>query len=98
MYQDIGKWDVSNVTDMNFMFYNANAFNQDIGKWDVSNVTNMSWMFYDAESFDQDIDDWDISKVKHMTRMFTHGSALISYITNIPVFNVFKISFFDSLS
>ena len=43
--QDIGSWDVSNVTDMRGMFYNATAFNQDIGSWDVSNVTYMGYMF-----------------------------------------------------
>ena len=46
--QDIGNWDVSNVTSMSFMFSNAGSFNQDIGNWDVSNVTSMSWMFYKA--------------------------------------------------
>jgi surface protein len=37
---DISQWDVSNVTDMSFMFYRSN-FTGDISKWDVSNVTNM---------------------------------------------------------
>ena len=37
--QDIGNWDVSNVTNMNGMFHRAKSFNQDIGNWDVSNVT-----------------------------------------------------------
>ena len=37
--QDIGKWDVSNVTNMNNMFQLAIAFNQYIGDWNVSNVT-----------------------------------------------------------
>ena len=40
--QDIGNWDVSNVTDMSNMFFLATSFNQDIGDWDVSNVTDMS--------------------------------------------------------
>jgi surface protein len=35
--QDIGAWDVSNVTDMARMFECASSFNQDIGNWDVSN-------------------------------------------------------------
>ena len=39
--QDIGDWDVSNVTNMYGMFTNAINFNQDIGDWDVSNVTDM---------------------------------------------------------
>ena len=44
--QDIGDWDVSNVTDMGGMFqYLLISFNRDIGNWDVSNVTNMNGMF-----------------------------------------------------
>ncbi len=38
--QDIGDWDVSNVTNMRGMFSGAKIFNQNIGKWDVSNVTD----------------------------------------------------------
>ncbi len=39
--QDIGDWDVSQVTNMSYMFDSADSFNQDIGNWDVSQVTNM---------------------------------------------------------
>jgi len=53
--QDIGDWDVSNVTNMRNMFRDAISFNQDIGDWDVSNVTNMANMFNSATSFNQDI-------------------------------------------
>jgi len=37
---DIGEWDISNVTNMVFMFYNAIKFNKDIGGWNTSNVIN----------------------------------------------------------
>jgi surface protein len=37
--QDIGSWDVSQVTNMSHMFLSATAFNQNIGDWDVSKVT-----------------------------------------------------------
>jgi surface protein len=40
--RNIGNWDVSNVTDMERMFFDATLFNQDIGVWDVSNVSNMA--------------------------------------------------------
>ena len=38
---DLNCWDVSKVTDMNSMFYNASAFNNDLSSWDVSSVTSM---------------------------------------------------------
>ena len=43
--QDLSNWDVSNVTDMSFVFYHASAFDQNVGSWDVSSVTNMFNMF-----------------------------------------------------
>ena len=35
---DISYWDTSKVTNMDYMFYQANEFNQDISKWDTSKV------------------------------------------------------------
>ena len=35
--QDIGSWNVSNVTNMSNVFKAAATFNQDIGAWNVSN-------------------------------------------------------------
>ena len=42
---DISRWDVSNVTNMNRMFYGATSFNQPLNNWDVSNVEWMLYMF-----------------------------------------------------
>ena len=39
--QDIGGWDVSNVTDMRYMLDGADSFDQDIGDWNVANVREM---------------------------------------------------------
>ena len=43
--QDISSWDISSVTDMEYMFYRAESFNQDLCNWKddvpLSNVTSM---------------------------------------------------------
>lgn len=75
--QDIGSWDVSNVTEMCSsipgdagMFTDAYSFNQDISSWDVSNITNMEQMFANALKFNQSINSWDVSNVTNMESMF----------------------------
>ena len=76
--QDIGSWDVSNVTNMTAMFQSAAAFDQDIGSWDVSSVTNMSGMFYSATAFNQDIRMWDVGKVSAFDGMFAGATLMIA--------------------
>ena len=39
-YGPISEWDVSQVTDMSWLFYQI-TFNADLSKWDVSSVTSM---------------------------------------------------------
>ena len=85
--QDIGGWDVSNVTNMGGML-RANSFNQDIGGWDVSNVTNMGGMFSQATSFDQDIGSWDVSNVTEMSDMFSSATSFNQDIGGWDVSNV----------
>ena len=40
-YGEISTWDVSNVTNMAWMFSEATSFNQPLNNWNVSKVTNM---------------------------------------------------------
>ena len=65
---DISKWDVSNVTNMEWMFRNS-KFNGDIHRWNVSNVKYMGNMFCKSK-FNGDISDWDVSNVIDMNSMF----------------------------
>ena len=71
-YIDISSWDVSNATNMSFMFYCCEELESvgDISKWDVSKVINMSYMFSGCKKFNQDISNWDVSKVKFKIDMF----------------------------
>ncbi|UKS54079.1 Myrrcad domain-containing protein [Mycoplasma feriruminatoris] len=70
------KWDTSNVTDMNSLFYGRDQFNSpDILEWDTSNVVDMEKMFANASSFNQDISKWKVPKVKKMKEMFKGASS-----------------------
>ena len=70
IYGHISSWNTSCVTNMSYLFYDFQDFNEDIGNWDVSNVTDMSYMFYYAVNFDWDISNWDVSNVTNMEGMF----------------------------
>ncbi len=72
---DIGDWDVGNVTTMSNLFTDNPNFNQDLNLWDVSNVTIMSSMFLRATSFNGDISKWDTGAVVNMNSMFHTASS-----------------------
>ena len=69
-YGSIENWNVSNVTNMNYMFNNCYNFNKDLSKWNVSNVQDMDYMFNNCIKFNQDLSKWNVSKVQTMSRMF----------------------------
>ena len=68
-YGEISNWDVSNVTDMAWMFDDAHIFNQPLNKWNVSKVKDMEDMFLDANSFNQPLNNF----VERATHIWIHG-------------------------
>ena len=62
--------DVSNITNMSYLFYVLDPHNIDISEWDVSNVKNMRNMFLRCDNFNSDLSNWDVSSVEHMKAMF----------------------------
>lgn len=81
-----GHWDVSNVTEMSYMFFYS-TFNHPIGSWDVGNVQDMSFMF-EASPFNQDISDWDVSSVEKIVGMFYYPTfPLDEYEFSLGPFN-----------
>ena len=52
--QPLHSWDVSSVTDMEYMFNRSYSFNQPLHAWDTSNA-NMPLMFQNAYKFNQPI-------------------------------------------
>ncbi|MDR0606863.1 MAG: DUF285 domain-containing protein [Candidatus Peribacteria bacterium] len=72
---------LSKVTSMYGMFYNATNLTGNFSGWDTSKVTNMSYMFYNAANFNQDIS----SRIVHANSNFTYflsGVNLSSYNYN----------------
>ena len=71
-YIDISDWNVSNVTNMSYMFYACKELKSvgDISEWDVSKVINMSFMFTGCKKINQDISKWNVSNVTDMSYMF----------------------------
>jgi surface protein len=59
-------WNTENVTNMSYMFYNADKFNGDISGWNTGKVTNMTSMFDNAFSFNQDISGWNTENVLYV--------------------------------
>ena len=74
--------DVSNVTNMDYMFQNCNnlILIDGIKDWDVSKVTTMNSMFYNCKNLTSidGIKDWDTSKVTNMGNMFYNCENLTS--------------------
>ena len=81
--------DLSDITNMNGMFWFAKSFNGDIGDWDVSSVTDMSYMFQYAVSFNQDISSWDVSNVTSMHSMF---DSAVSFNQDIGSWDVSSVT------
>ena len=85
---DLNDIDVSNVTDMSFIFSDLKIHNIDISQWNVSNVENMFCMFFDCTNFNCDLSDWNVSKVENMISMFDCCRKFDSDLSNWDVSNV----------
>ena len=84
-YFDISDWDVSNVKNMEYMFYDSN-FTGDISNWNLSNVKSMGCMFRGSKFTGKngDISRWDVRNVSIMSSMF-HDSSFDGDISNWKV-------------
>ena len=97
-YIDISYWDVSNITDMKYMFYDCEELESvgDLSNWNVSNVTDMNSMFCNCKELEYvgDISEWDISKVINMPFMFWYCT---SFNQDLSCWNVSNVIYKDSI-
>jgi len=85
----INNWNITNVTNMSFMFWYALAFDQDISSLNVSNVTNMESMFDGALGFNANIAGWNTANVTNMKRMFYNA---VAFNRNLSAWNVSNVT------
>ena len=90
---DISKWDVSNVTNMESMFFNCKKFDCDLSKWNVSKVKNMHSMFINCYKFTgKGLENWNVSNVKDMCNIFRNCNIFTGKcIENWNTYNVENI-------
>jgi surface protein len=84
----INNWNISNITNIQFMFQNAAVFNSPLHSWDTSNVTVMDGLFYGCTLFDQSLNSWNVSKVTSMSNMFNLANAFDEDLSEWNVSNV----------
>ena len=84
--------DTSNVTDMEYMFYNcSNLTSIDLSSFDTSNVTDMTYMFNNCSSLTSlDVSNFNTSKVTDMSYMFYTCTNLTSI--DLSSFNTSKVT------
>ncbi len=85
---DLNDIDISNITDMSYLFKPLDTYNIDISEWDVSNVTDMECMFSNCIYFNCDLSNWDVSNVTDMQWMFYKCKNFNSDLSKWDVSNV----------
>ena len=89
---DLSNLDTSNVTDMEFMFWNCLALTSlDLSSFNTASVSNMNYMFDGCRALTSlDLSNFNTSKVTDMSYMFYHCEALTSL--DLSSFNTASVS------
>ena len=90
----INNWDISNITDIGWMFHYDSFFNQPLNNWNTSNVTKMDHIFHSCLTFNQPLNNWDTGNVTNMEFLFAGAK---NFNQNISNWNVSNLSNANSL-
>jgi len=94
-YGHISNWDVSNVTDMSYLF--------SIGDSEMDCKYRTEWykwgndLFHSCTQFNEDISSWDVSNVKNMNNMFAATGSQMSFNQPIGIWDVSNVKDMSSM-
>ena len=88
----IANWDISNCTNIQSTFNNAQLFNTDVTKWDTSNVTTLTQTFrltnfnhpidtHEVINYGRTYNAWNVSKVSSFSSTFA-GYTVAGYFSS----------------
>ena len=69
------EYELSSVSNMGRMFYDASSFNHPLDSWNAVSVTLMNLMFCGPNSFNQPLGSWNVANVARMNSMFCEASS-----------------------
>ena len=93
---DLRNLNLTNVTNMSWMFAYLIGSGPLIDGWDLPNVTNMQHMFYYALTFNRPIGNWKLYKVTSMSNMFYYAKEFNQPIGNWNVSTVTNMTWMFS--
>ena len=96
---DLRKWDTSQVTSMQRLFYQAKKFNGDVSTWDVARVITFQQVFDECSHFNGDVSSKDNPPNAMFTLYTIHSCTFIHFsyfffeqLTN-PIFSILVLPF-----
>lgn len=86
--------DLSNVSSLAHMFFQATSFNDALNHWDVSNVVDFQGMFQGASAFNQPLNNWDVSSATNMSFMFALSA---SFNQNVALWDITGVTTMEAM-
>lgn len=86
--EHLGLWNVGEVTNFSFAFYDASAFIGDLSKWDMHSATDLTGMFQNSNCGNTDFSTWNIENVTSLASMFMNAKGNIYGVTEWNTTNV----------
>ena len=66
----VNNWNLTNVQNLNVLFYGCVNFNQSLSNWNITNVTDISGLFISCSKFNQSLSNFNTAKCITMLQMF----------------------------